>query len=266
MPRLKVVHTFHFGNYPHTRPRILWMERVFSRLATGCSRSATCSAASSRPCTDFDDRRIEHDLERRGAADRRAGDPAFRERVRRERSPDLVGTIATYIEQKGLRDLMRVAQAVRDAGPSAKFVVVGEGRLRPELEALRHQLGLDDMVTLTGWVTNAAGRALPAFDVFFQPSLWEAMSVVTLEAMAAASRSSPRASARTPHIIEHGVDGLLVDPKDVERHGGGARPRCSRTRPPAAAAGSAPRRRSSERFTVDHMTRAYEADLPGRAR
>src|SRR5687767_11352 len=33
MPRLKVIHTFHFGNYPHTRSRIIWMEHVFSRVA-----------------------------------------------------------------------------------------------------------------------------------------------------------------------------------------------------------------------------------------
>ena len=33
MPRLKVIHTFHFGNYPHAPSRIIWMERIFSRLA-----------------------------------------------------------------------------------------------------------------------------------------------------------------------------------------------------------------------------------------
>ena len=33
MPRLKVIHTFHFGNYPHVKPRVKWMERIFSRGA-----------------------------------------------------------------------------------------------------------------------------------------------------------------------------------------------------------------------------------------
>ena len=39
VPGLKVVNTFHFGNYPHTRTRIMWMERIFSRLAEGSSCS-----------------------------------------------------------------------------------------------------------------------------------------------------------------------------------------------------------------------------------
>ena len=48
--------------------------------------------------------------------------------------------------------------------------------------AMRRELGVEDMVVLAGWVPNAATVALPAFDVFFQPSLWEAMSVAILEA------------------------------------------------------------------------------------
>ena len=49
----------------------------------------------------------------------------------------LIGTIATLTKQKGLHDLIRVAKRLMDRGHDVQFVVVGEGRLRKELEALR---------------------------------------------------------------------------------------------------------------------------------
>ncbi len=51
--RLKVVHTFHFGNYPHTKPRIIWMERIFSPLrgspVRGRRRAAEADAGRALP-------------------------------------------------------------------------------------------------------------------------------------------------------------------------------------------------------------------------
>ena len=80
------------------------------------------------------------------------GDPGFRARIGAENTV-LIGTIATLIPQKGLPDLIRVARRVLDAGHRAKFVIVGEGKMRTELEALRHELKLDEDVVLTGWIT-----------------------------------------------------------------------------------------------------------------
>ncbi len=180
---------------------------------------------------------------------------SFRARVGGE-NRILVGTIATLIEQKGLRDLLAVARRFRDAGDHVRFVVVGEGYLRPELEATRRELGLDDTVVFTGWVPNAAESTLPDLDVFFQPSLWEAMSVVVLEAMAAGKPIVATRVGETPEILEDGVDALLVERGDI---GGMAAALgrliddpCLRSRLGRAA------RQKAERFTVANMTRAYE--------
>ena len=152
---------------------------------------------------------------------------------------------------------MAVARRVRDEGHPVKFVIVGEGKLRPELEALRASLGLEETVILTGWVTNAAELALPTFDIFFQPSLWEAMSVVTLEAMATGKSVVTTRVGEAPHIIEDGVDGLLVDARDVSRMvaaliGLIADPGLR------ARLGIAARQKIARQLTVEHMTRAYE--------
>ena len=57
---------------------------------------------------------------------------------------------------------------------------------------------------------------LPAFDVFFQPSHWEAMSIAILEAMAAGKAIVATRVGDNGRVLEHGVTGLLEDPRDVE--------------------------------------------------
>jgi glycosyltransferase involved in cell wall biosynthesis len=74
---------------------------------------------------------------------------------------------------------------------------------------------LEDAVVFTGWIPEAAARAVPAFDVFFQPSRWEAMSIAILEAMAAARAIVATRVGDNPRVLEDGVTGLLVEPGDV---------------------------------------------------
>ena len=253
-PRLKVVNTFHFGNYPHTKSRIMWMERIFSPILTRLYAVGEVQRAQLRNVYGFDERRI--GVIWNGVTPPGKGDPSFRSRVGAD-GRVLVGTIATLIKQKGLKDLMHVARKVVDAGHNVQFVIVGEGHMRPELEALRRELNLDDRVVLTGWVTSAAAVALPTFDVFFQPSLWEAMSVVILEAMAAGKAIVATKVGETPHIIEDGVNGLLANPTDIDGMaaalGKVIGDKQLRDRIGAAAA-----KKVEQAFTVDHMTRAYE--------
>lgn len=253
--RLRVVHTFHFGNYPHTRPRIIWMERVFSRLADRLFAVGETQRRQLKAVFGFGDDDI--GMIWNGVnPPAGAGDSGFRARINAQETV-LIGTIATLIEQKGLGDLMHVARRVLDAGANAKFVIVGEGNLRGELERLRHELGLDESVILTGWVTGAAEQVLPTLDVFFQPSLWEAMSVVILEAMAAGRPIVATRVGETPQILEDDVDGLLVNPKDID---GMVATLLRVLRDPALRdrLGRAARAKMERQFTVDAMTRAYE--------
>ena len=127
----------------------------------------------------------------------------------------LVGTIAKLIEQKGLDDLLTVARRCRDAGHRMQFAIVGDGPLRSMLEQRRHELGLEDTVVITGWIPNAAAQALPAFDVFFQPSRWEAMSIAILEAMAGGKTIVATRVGDNAHVLEDRVSGLLTNSGDI---------------------------------------------------
>lgn len=255
MPHLKLIHTFHFGNYPNLRMRQMWIEQVFSRIATRLVAVGETQRLQIKNVLRLRDRRIGK-VWNGVSLNFSHGNYSFRSRVSAE-NRILIGTIATLIEQKGLFDLLDVASQLRDARKRATFVIVGEGPLRQELEAKRQELKLENTVILSGWVMNAAEVALPSFDIFFQPSLWEAMSIVILEAMGAGIPVVATRVGENAHVIEDGVDGLLIEPRDVKGmaaalswliEDGALRRRL----------GSAASRKISQQFTVERMTRSYE--------
>jgi glycosyltransferase involved in cell wall biosynthesis len=255
-PGLKLIHTFHFGNYPHRAPRHMLYERIGSKIATHLVAVGEVQRQQIMACYKL-----------RGSAigkvwngvkyEARDDGRAFRQKLGLRDDQVLIGTLATLIEQKGLFDLLEVARHFRD-DDRVRFVIVGEGKLRQPLEARRAELGLDRSVILAGWVADAAEVALPGFDVFFQPSLWEAMSIALLEAMIAAKPAVTTRVGEAPYVIDHGQDGLLVDARDVPGMVAALRQlvddRGLRER--MGQVGSA---KARNQFMLQHMTRAYEA-------
>ena len=99
--------------------------------------------------------------------------------------------------------------------------------------------------------------AVPVFDVFFQPSLWEAMSVAILEAMAAGKPVVATRVGENPRVIADGVDGLLVDAKDVDGMAATLR-RVIDDAELRRRLGSAAAAKVANQFTMTHMSRSYE--------
>ncbi len=92
--------------------------------------------------------------------------------------PIVVAFVGRLVEVKNPERFLRAAALV----DGARFMVVGDGELRPSLEALAAELGVD--VTFTGAVPDA--RALIAqADVMVVSSNSEGQSIATLEALAA---------------------------------------------------------------------------------
>jgi glycosyltransferase involved in cell wall biosynthesis len=254
-PSLKLVHTFHFGNYPHLPGRQLSMERVFSRFATRLIAVGEVQRQQVRSVFGFADRAIGR-IWNGVAVPEPAPDNSFRANLNIG-NKILIGVTATLTEQKGLFDLLAVARKVKDARGNVHFAIIGEGRLRPRLETMRSELGLDDTVTLCGWVTNAAQVALPALDIFFQPSLWEAMSIALLEAMATGRPIVATRVGEAIHVVEDGKDGILVEPKDID----GMTAALCRLIDDAGLRKSmsiAASEKAKRQFSVANMTRAYE--------
>jgi glycosyltransferase involved in cell wall biosynthesis len=254
LPRVKVINTFHFGNYPHISRSLKWMERAASHAADRLVAVGRQQREAILATYALSPRRM--DTIWNGAPEAHEDDT----RPFRERSGAagrlVVGTIAKLIPQKGLDDLLLVAKRSRESQLPLHFVVLGEGPLRAHLEQRRRELGVEDSVTLMGWFENAAGRALPAIDVFFQPSHWEAMSIAVLEAMAAGRAILATRVGDNPHVIEDGVTGMLSDVGDIDGMVLALRQLCDEAL--RQRLGLAARADYERRFTLDHMVRAYE--------
>lgn len=255
LPRVKLVHTFHFGNYPHITRRRKWMEAFSSRF-TDCL-VAVGNVQREQLCATYGFRRKPVRCVWNGVAIAAKRDGhAFRKTVGAENHV-LIGVTSTMIEQKGLFDFLKVARRFRDEGDRVRFVVVGEGHLREQLNAARRELGLEETVVFTGWMPHAAETAVPAFDIFFQPSLWEAMSIALLEAMAAGKPVVASRVGEAPYVVEDGQDGLLVDPGDIDGMTKALR-RLVDDPGLRSRFGKAASEKATLRFTVEGMTRAYE--------
>ena len=255
-PGVRLVHTFHFGNYPHKPARELWMERIAARFADRLIAVGRVQREQIKAAHALRDGAI--GVIRNGVAlpTSASGDPSFRAGLGAE-GGILVGTIATLIRQKGLFDLLATAKRVRDARDDVRFVVIGEGHLRPELLEKRRELGLDDVVSFPGWMPNAASLALPAFDIYFQPSLWEAMSISILEAMVAGKPVVSTLVGEAPHLIEQARDGALFPAGDITAMSDAI---LSLAADPERRKriGTAAAEKVTSQLTVGHMVRAHE--------
>jgi glycosyltransferase involved in cell wall biosynthesis len=252
---IKLVHTFHFGNYPHLPGRYLMLEGLGARAA---DRLVAVGVEQSKAvCSTFNLDRHRVDVIVNGAEPGKTPvDETWRERLRQPGAL-VIGTICTFIEQKGLPDLLRVAAELKSRRVHAKFVVVGDGPLRERIEAECRAQGLAGDVFFTGMLHDASSSILPLFDVFFQPSLWEAMSMVVIEAMAAGRPVVATDVGDNRHVVIDGECGRICPPRDVAAMSR-ALEELARSPELRERLGAAGRRRYSQLYTVQEMARAHE--------
>lgn len=125
----------------------------------------------------------------------------------------VLSVLARLSPQKGLTYLISAMPAILVEHPDAYALVVGEGYLRPDLEAQARALGVEDRVLLVGYRQNVVDY-LRASDLFVLPSLFEGMPLSILEAMGAGLPVIATAVDGTPEVVLDGETGLLVPPED----------------------------------------------------
>ncbi len=97
---------------------------------------------------------------------------------------------------------------------NVKLLICGLGELESYLRELIAELGLENRVTLAGY-RNDVIEQLHAADCFVFPSLQEGLPVALMESMATGLPIVCSNIRGNIDLIEHGVNGFLVDPKDV---------------------------------------------------
>ncbi|NLM47192.1 MAG: glycosyltransferase family 4 protein, partial [Firmicutes bacterium] len=126
----------------------------------------------------------------------------------------LVGTAARFARQKGLDILLEAAAMLVPDYPALRFVIAGDGPLRPLLQRRADKLGLAGYVHFPGHLDRIP-NLLACLDVFVLPSRSEAQGIAVLEAMAAGCPVVATAVGGVPEIVRHGQNGLLVPPEDA---------------------------------------------------
>ena len=124
----------------------------------------------------------------------------------------VVGCIASLFPHKGHKFLLEAVKEVLRWNPKVKFILVGDGPLKNELEEFAREKGIEKNVIFTG-VRKDVSDILSAMDVVVLPSSGrEGLGIALIEAMAMKKPVIGTVIGGIPEVIEHGKNGLLVPP------------------------------------------------------
>lgn len=127
----------------------------------------------------------------------------------------VIGMIGRLVPQKAPDIFMKAGKLIKQKIENAVFIIVGDGVEREWAEDFAVQNNLK--LVVTGWVGNPYSY-LKIFDVAMLLSRWEGFGLCIAEYMAARKPVIATRVDAIPTLIDHGVDGLLVDvdsPEDV---------------------------------------------------
>ena len=254
-PKVKAIHTFHFGNYPYLKKKYLVMEKIFSKVpnrlvAVGNEQKESIIKTFGIPKDRITTVWNGVDGKRKGVVDSDLLKSLPKGKL-------TLGSLSTFIPQKGLDNLLDIALILKQKRNDFMILLVGDGPLRPDLEKKCDELHLKDTVFFLGWVADAPSRILPFLDIFVQSSLWEAMSMVILEAMAAGKPIVATEVGENKHVLKHGESGFLSQPGDTHTMAGHIE-LLLKNAEIRNSMGLKARETFERDFTVDLMARRYE--------
>lgn len=120
--------------------------------------------------------------------------------------------------QKGQLILLDALAVLAREGVSFKLTLAGDGPFRGELEQRIQELGLDDRVQMTGWLSNSEIRVLMMDSrAVVLPSFAEGLPVVLMEAMALGRPVVTTYVGGIPELVTDGICGWLVPAGDVDQ-------------------------------------------------
>ena len=130
--------------------------------------------------------------------------------------PFKILAIGRWVPLKGFSVLLRACACLEQQGLPFKLRIAGAGPEERNLRYLASALGLNSRVE---WIGPLAPESVPseilANHVLALPSFMEGIPMVLMEALASEVTVVATRIAGIPELIEHGIQGLLVDPGSV---------------------------------------------------
>ena len=124
----------------------------------------------------------------------------------------IIGTIANFYETKGLEYFIHSISELKN--DNVIGVIIGDGKLRPELERQIKKLKIENQIILLGKHADAA-KYLKAFDIYVSASVKEGFPYAILEAMASGRPIVATHVGGVPEMINNS-NGILVEAKNAK--------------------------------------------------
>lgn len=227
--KIKIFHTFHghffYGYFGPVKTRVFkYIEKV---LAVFCDRLIVLSESQKEDIVrkygvvperkveiiplGFDFKFIEDSEGRGGWLKKEAG---------LGKGEKLVGIVGRLTAIKNHRLFLNGASIYIKGGGAvpARFLIVGDGELKRELEEYAKRLGIDDRVTFTGWVKDM-GEVYDALDLLALTSNNEGTPVTVIEAMASGIPVVATAVGGVPELLGGDYKGGIADGVDIAERG-----------------------------------------------
>lgn len=157
--------------------------------------------------------------------------------------------------QKGVDVLLQAWYLVQQQFPQARLIIVGTGPSQPQLECLAQVLDIRGSIEFAGLQHDVAAQFHQG-GLAVLPSRCEGMPNAVLEAMACGLPCVATRVSGCEDIIQHGVNGLLVEPEDYQ---GMAQALLTLLRDPVLAEkyGQAARATIERYYSLEHVTDIY---------
>jgi glycosyltransferase involved in cell wall biosynthesis len=143
-------------------------------------------------------------------------EPLIREQLRLDAHTKLVGMIGRLDRQKNPLDFIHAAAIVAKSYPNVQFLMIGDGILRKECEALISELNMSRKILLLGYRSDVA-RIMPLLSVVAMSSLWEGLPIAFLEAMSAGKPIVANDVDGVRDVVVPGETGYLVPPRHPDK-------------------------------------------------
>ncbi|MBC8508575.1 MAG: glycosyltransferase family 4 protein [Anaerolineales bacterium] len=163
-----------------------------------------------------------------------------------------------FVSQKNPLQIVRTLAQLADLPWNC--VMVGDGPLRPEIEAEIERHGLNDRFTLTGWVSpDDVIEWFRKSDILFMPSLSEGLPVVGVQALAMGLAVVASRIGGFIELVEPDQNGYLLDGYDDAM--GVEELRMLISSPERLGEFRRTSRQLASRFDVEHIVDSYEGEL-----
>lgn len=136
--------------------------------------------------------------------------------VQADRKEKTILFVGRLVVEKGVQILIEAFARLIHLYPDASLVIAGSGPYTEELQNLGRQLGLEDKIQFTGFVSESSrNQLLASCSIAVFPSLYEPFGIVALEAMASGTPVVVSRTGGLAEIVEDDISGLCFTPGDA---------------------------------------------------